>query len=268
MTAPRRDPYGMDVQWVEVDGQPVRSLSIDAVAAGNRDREVVFVAGLGAPGYLVPWARCASRWAQTALLDLPGWHRGRARSCPPTLTAVAQATAGWLEVTDRREVILVGHSTGAQAVLRAAHQAHRRVAGMVLAGPSFEPAARSWPALARPALALPLREPAGAAQVAAPSYARSGGLQLARFIGSALHDAPEQRLRDLQVPVLVLAAARDPFCPPTWARHLAAIADAPCHILGGAHMAFYSHPDVADHLVRHAAHGWATLTAPRAIDDE
>jgi pimeloyl-ACP methyl ester carboxylesterase len=90
---------------------------------------------------------------------------------------------------------------------------------MVLAGPSFDPAARSWRALARRALALPLREPAGAAQVAAPSYFRGGGVQLARLIGSALPNAPEHRLRDLQVPVLVLAAARDPFRPPAWARH-------------------------------------------------
>jgi len=268
MAAPRRDPYGMDVQSVEVDGRPVRSLSMRAVAVGDSGPEVVFVPGLGAPGYLVPWARRASRWAHTALLDLPGWHLGRARSCPPTLAAVADAAAGWLEMTDRRGVILIGHSTGAQAVLRAAHQAHKRVAGVVLAGPTFEPAARSWPALARRALALPLREPAGAARVAAPSYLHSGGLQMARFIGSALPDAPEQRLLDLQVPVLVLAAARDPFCPPAWARHLAGIAGAPCHVLDGAHMAFYSHPEAADHLLRCAAHDWATLTAPRPNGDK
>jgi pimeloyl-ACP methyl ester carboxylesterase len=266
MAAPRRDPYEMDVHWVEVDGRPVRSLTLAAGAVGHDGPQVVFMPGLGAPGYLVPWARRASRWADTALLDLPGWSRGRARSCPPTLTAVAGATAGWLEMTDRRGVILVGHSTGAQAVLRAAHQALRRVAGVVLAGPSFEPAARSWPAVARRALALPGREPAGAAQVAAPSYLRSGGIQLARFIGSALHDVPEQQLRDLQVPVLVLAAARDPFCPPAWARHLAAIAGAPCHVLDGAHMTFYSHPDVADNLVRRATDRWPTLTTPHATD--
>jgi pimeloyl-ACP methyl ester carboxylesterase len=267
MAAPRRDPYGMDVQWVEVDGRPVRSLSICAAAVGHGGAQVVFMPGLGAPGYLVPWARHTSRWAQTALLDLPGWHRGHARSCPPTLAAVAGATAGWLEVTDRRSVVLVGHSTGAQVVLRAARQALRRVAGVVLAGPSFEPAARSWPAVARRALALPLREPAGAAQVAAPSYLRSGGAQLARFIGSALHDVPEEQLRALPVPVLVLASARDPFCPPAWARHLATIAAAPCHVLAGAHMAFYSHPGVADSLVRRAADGWPTLTA-HSIEDE
>lgn len=155
MAPPRRDPYGMVVRWVKVDGRPVRSLSLPAVAVGRRGPDVVFLPGLGAAGYLVPWTRHTARWTHTTLLDLPGWHRGRARSCPPTLTAVAGATAGWVEMTDRRGVILVGHSTGAQAVLRAAHQAHGRVAGVVLAGPSVRAGradvARSDPAGPGPA---------------------------------------------------------------------------------------------------------------------
>jgi pimeloyl-ACP methyl ester carboxylesterase len=89
----------------------------------------------------------------------------------------------------------------------------------------------------------------------------------ARFLGSALPDAPEEQLRGRPVPVLVLASTRDPFCPQAWARHLAVIADAPCHVLASAHMAFYSHPDVADHRVRRAADGSPRSSHPRPVGD-
>jgi pimeloyl-ACP methyl ester carboxylesterase len=144
--APRRAPYGLAETTTSVDGKPVHALTSGELQGPP---ELVFVPGLGAPGYLAPWARESATWTRATLLDLPGWRAGRPRSCAATLPGVASATAGWLQATDRHHVILLGHSTGAQAVLRTALQVPDRVTGVVLAGPTFDPAAHTLSALIR-----------------------------------------------------------------------------------------------------------------------
>jgi len=245
-----RAPYGLTAASACVDGRPVRSLSAGRSSSAP---EVVMLPGLGAPGYLAPWALRTAAWTGVALLDLPGWRRGRAVSCPPTLDGVARATARWLEVTDRRGVVLVGHSTGAQAVLRAALQVPDRVAGLVLAGPTFDPAARSvLRVLRRAASTVPHEDPRELLAVA-PSYLASGLVPLARFIGTALHDRPEETTARLDLPVLVVTGRRDGFAPPSWARHLARGAFARCVVIPGAHNAPFPHPDLADSAVHEFA---------------
>ncbi len=243
---PWRAPYGLTTSYASVDGLPVRSLTAGRCAG---QPEVVMLPGLGAPGYLAPWARRTSAWTGVALLDLPGWRRGRAQSCVPTLDGVAAATARWLQVTDRRGVVLVGHSTGAQAVLRTALRVPDRVAGVVLAGPTFEPGARTVPGvLLRAARTVPHERP-GELLAVGPSYLASGLVPLARFIADALHDRPEEGVAGLEMPVLVLTGRRDGFAPPSWARRLADVASARCVVLPGAHNAPFPHLGAADAAV-------------------
>jgi pimeloyl-ACP methyl ester carboxylesterase len=242
-----RAPYGLNAASTLVDGRPVRSLVAGRASSAP---EVVMLPGLGAPGYMAPWALRAAAWTRVALLDLPGWRRGRARACAPTLEGVAEATARWLEATERRRVVLVGHSTGAQALLRVALQVPDRVAGLVLAGPTFDPAARSVPrVLGRAASTLPYEDPRELLAVG-PSYLASGLAPMARFIATALQDRPEDLVARVTPPVLVLTGRHDGFAPPSWARELAGVACAPCVVLPGAHNAPFPHPDLADGAVR------------------
>src|SRR3954468_12815844 len=103
---------------------------------GGATPEAVFLPGLGAPGYLMPWVRRVASWTRVTVLDLPGWRWGRARHCPPTLDGVAEAAVAWLG-TRRRPVVLVGHSTAAQSAALVADRAPELLAGLVLAGPTF-----------------------------------------------------------------------------------------------------------------------------------
>lgn len=182
--------------------------------------EIVLLPGLGAPGYLAPWARLSSTWTRATVLDLPGWRGGRARSCPPTLRGVATATARWLEVSDRRGVVLLGHSTGAQSVLRTALLVPERVAGVVLAGPTFDPAVRTLRTVVPTAVRTFSHEVPDEVPVAAPSYLSSGGFPLLRFLLSGLRDRPEDLVPLLRAPVLVvtgeLTGSRRPPGPGTW----------------------------------------------------
>jgi pimeloyl-ACP methyl ester carboxylesterase len=260
MDRPRGDPYGLTAAWTNVGGRPVRSLSAGAL---SDNYEVVVQAGLGAPGYLVPLARHLSQWTRVTLLDLPGWHRGRAYGCPPTLAGVTAAAAGWLEVGDRRRVVLAGHSTGGQAALHTALLASDRVAGVILMNPSFDPSARSpRRALAATLRTLP-REPTGAAEVAGPSYLRSGGVQLLRFVRSAMADHCEDHIQRLPMAALVLTATRDPFCSPKWAQHLATLAGASYRVVEGAHMAQFGQPGVTAELIHDAIRRWQASDTPQ-----
>ena len=246
----RRDPYGLVETTTTVAGRPVRALS----AGRLRGRpEIVLVPGLGAPGYLAPWARQSATWTRATLLDLPGWRAGRARSSAPGLDSIAATTGSWLEATDRHGVLLIGHSTGAQAVLRTALHMPDRVSGVVLAGPTFAPEVRTKAALLRRALGTIMHETPTELMAVGPSYLHSGVLPLLRFLLSALPDRPEDLVPRLTVPVLVVTGEHDGFAPPGWAHHLARLASAPCVVLPGAHNAPFPHPREADAALRQFA---------------
>jgi pimeloyl-ACP methyl ester carboxylesterase len=240
--------------WAEVDGRQVRSFSIGQL----RDLpEVVLIPGLGAPGYLYPWMRQLGRWTRATVLDLPGWRRGRGRSSPSTVAAVGAAAARWLEVSGRREVVLAGHSSGAQSALRTALAVPDRLLGVVLAGPTLDPAARHPAVLLVRFLDTILREKLPELPAVLPWYLSSGGLPWLRLVGSVLTDRPEDLLPAIRPPVLVLTGDRDRFAPPSWAERLATMSSAPCFLLPGPHNACFTSPEAADAAVHQAVLGWA-----------
>jgi pimeloyl-ACP methyl ester carboxylesterase len=241
-----------------VAGRPVRLL----VAGTVTDLpEVVLLPGLGAPGYLAPWVREIANWTRATVLDLPGWRWGRATACRPTVAGVGAAAADWLIEQDRRGVVLLGHSTGAQAAARTGLLVPDRLAGVVLAGPTFDPAARTVATLLRRAVGTLAHERPAELPAVLPSYLHSGGLGLLRFLLDALRDRPEDVVGQLRMPVLVMTGERDGFAPPAWAHHLATVATGRCAVLPGAHNFCFPHPVQADAALRDAVLAW---TAPAA----
>ena len=234
-------------------GRPLRLL----VAGTASDLpEVVLVPGLGAPGYLAPWVGQIATWTRATVLDLPGWRWGRARTCPATVEDVGAAVAQWLVEQDRRDVVLLGHSSGAQAALRTALMVPDRLRGAVLAGPTFDPAARRIGTLLRRAIHTVAHERPGELPAVLPSYLHSGGVGVLRFLAEALRDHPEELAGQLRVPVLVVTGEHDGFAPPAWAHHLATLAAGRCAILPGAHNACFPYPDMADAVLREAVLTW------------
>ncbi|MHA3703663.1 alpha/beta fold hydrolase [Jatrophihabitans sp. YIM 134969] len=216
----------------------------------------MFVPGLGAPRYLLPWARVTASWTAAHVLDLPGWRWGRARSSSPTLDGVADATVRWVETHTSRPVVLVGHSTGAQAALRAASRAPDLFVGVVLAGPTFDPGVRSLRAVAAAAARTVPRERPGELPGVLPSYLHSGGRPLVRFLRDALADRPEELVGEVRPPLVFLTGEHDGFAPPRWAAHLAYRAGAPHVVLPGAHNCHYPHPRAADAVLAAMTARW------------
>jgi pimeloyl-ACP methyl ester carboxylesterase len=249
---------GFDTTVDAVDERPVRSLS-RGVRHGLP--EVVLVPGLGAPGYLAPFARAVSGWTRVTVVDLPGWRWGRARSCAPGLDGIARCIPRWLAATGRDQVVLLGHSTAAQAVARAARDQPEVLAGAVLAGPTFAPPARRAPALVRRALATAPHESLGELPAVLPSYLHSGVAALVRMLDEAMDDPLHHVVAAVAVPTLVLVGAHDALAPPGWARTLADVASAQVEIVPGGHNFCYRHPHRASEVVRATVRAWAGSAA-------
>jgi pimeloyl-ACP methyl ester carboxylesterase len=235
-----------------LDGRTVR---VAVLGTPTERPPIVAVPGLGARNYLLPWLRAMSAWTQVTLLDLPGWWWGRARACPPTIPAVAATVGRWVDAHTDRPVVLLGHSTGAQAAARAVSTGSTppgRIAGLVLAGPTFVPSARRPGGLAGAAVRTARRETVREVPAVAGSYAHSGGVGVVRMLASGLGDRPEDAVRGLpvSVPLLVLTGAADHLAPPAWAAELAALGGGTHHVLPGAHNGCFRHPEVWSTAVR------------------
>ena len=224
----------METVWHQLPDRPVRSLT--AGVGTQEGPDVVLVPGLGALGYLLPLVDACSAWARVHLLDLPGYGHPRTARCSSRLTDVTAALVQWLDHVPRRPVLLVGHSTGAQAALHAAVALPERVAGLALLGPTFTPKARRWlPLVARTARTVvherPLEVPA-----VAPYYWRSHGRVLT-LLRTSMRDRPEDAVGRITCPHLVVRGRHDHLAPEAWARSLAMTVTVP-----GAHNMPFTHP--------------------------
>jgi pimeloyl-ACP methyl ester carboxylesterase len=207
--------------WRVVAGRPVRSLVLGVPRPGVP--ELVVVPGLGALGYLRPTLRACTEWTRVTLVDLPGFGAWRTAFLRADLPTVADVLARWLTDVPRTHVLLLGHSTGAQAALRAAVANPSAVSSLVLAGATFPPDARTVLGAARRAARTLPAERLAELPAVLPEYVR-GAPRLPQLLRSSLADTPESHAPRLAVPLLVLRGASDELCPQPWAEHLAALA--------------------------------------------
>lgn len=255
-----RHPVGPDVRERRtlVRGRVVRSLHVGGGRSGSGPL-VVVLPGLGLPFYTLPTARAlAARGLECAVLDLPGFGSDLPWPTRPGIHAIGLTAARWVEeAAPGRPVVVLGHSTGAQAALTAALAlgARRRACSVVLAGTTFAPEQRR---LARLALATPLAYRDDRPDELDPAELWRGRAGVLAMLGSGLRDAPETRIARLRAPVTVTAGAHDAFAPVGWLDRLALAATAASSVrtsmLGGSHNNLFTHPDeVADLVLRAAA---------------
>jgi alpha-beta hydrolase superfamily lysophospholipase len=243
-------PFGAEERWSAVgpDRVRVRSLHHLPYGSGVSDRGlVVLLPGLGLPGYTLPTAQAvAARGVECAVLDVPGFGSAHPRSSRPGIEAIGSVARQWvLEQATRRPVVVLGHSTGAQAALVSVLglQSKRRGVALVMAGPTFWPEHRR---AVRLLAATPLayrRDRLGEIHLTEVVRARA---DLVRMVLSGLRDAAEARVAGLAVPLTVTAGVADAYAPAGWLDLLASSAvRAPgvrTSLLGGSHNNLYTHP--------------------------
>lgn len=229
----------MDVTWHQAGDRRVRSLSTGAPRRGVP--ALVVVPGLGALGYQRPLLAACRAWTDVHLLDVPGFGHPETARCPSSLDDVAGLVAAWLRAAPRGPVLLMGHSTGAQAALRAALTVPDQVAGLVLVGPTFPPRLRRWAPLITQTVRTALREPPKELPTVLPEWVR-GRSRILTLLRSAMADQPEHAVPHLTCPLLVLRGRHDAVSPEDWAELLAARGRKVT--LPGAHNIPFTHPEL------------------------
>jgi pimeloyl-ACP methyl ester carboxylesterase len=223
----------------------------------------VIVPGLGLTHYLRRLTgELGRRGCVPVVLDVPGYGSRGGRRTAPDIATIGGAVAAWVrrrapEHAPGRPLVLMGHSTGAQAALRAALEVQqgREGASLVLAGPTFAPAQRSLlPLLLRLPLAYRHDPPWELNPV---ELLRAGPRDLFELVRSGQGDEPERRVRGLRLPLTLTAGIHDALAPRDWLELLRSNATASpgCRValLPGSHNNPWTHPAQLASLVASAA---------------
>lgn len=205
---------GATARWLEVDGRRAR------VIERGSGPPVVLVHGLGlSAGLWQPHlARLARAGYRAIAPDLPGFGRSAG---PVAGLSVGGAAAWLLELANALEVdrpAWIGHSIGAQQVMRLAVAAPRRAAALVLAAPTGR---AGWHAIRQPAglLATAFQEPPGLVTGVLRRYLRSPLTTVTTWIRTMAHNTALDAPRVL-CPTLLVVGERDAVVPDRFVGHL------------------------------------------------
>jgi pimeloyl-ACP methyl ester carboxylesterase len=140
--------------------------------------------------------------------------------------------------------VLLGHSASCQIVTHAAALAPDRVRALILVGPTTDPRANTWPALAGRWLRTASRERPWQVPLLVQEYRRTGLRSMARGMDTARSDRIDRTLSNVRCPVLVIRGRHDRIAPRQWADDLAGYSGrGSAHTLPtGAHMLPLTHP--------------------------
>lgn len=214
-------PEGVPASVVEFEHGGATLIAED-FGTGERPYLLLHGIGMGRSVYLDFVERLPGR---IIALDLPGF--GEAPEPPRTLTMARHAdlVAAYLRSIDVSDAVIIGHSMGSQIGAELAARHPSLIAGLVLAGPTVNSAARSvW----EQATYL-LRDLIGERPVVlwrgAREYLR-GGPNLVRKIRATVVHEPEKAYARVQCHVLVLRGERDPLAPVSWCREIVSMVPA------------------------------------------
>jgi pimeloyl-ACP methyl ester carboxylesterase len=236
---------GFESRWRIVRGVATH----DRASLGSPDAtpSLVLVHGLAVSHrYLMPLAaRLASRHP-VHVIDLPGFGLSGEPGRVLNVADHAGHLADWLKATGLPPVVLLGNSFGCQVAVDLAVHHPDRVRGLILVGPTIDPAART----ATRQILRWLRDTAREDPLQLPILVRdvrdAGPHRVVGTLAHALHDLIEDKLPLVEVPTLVTRGSREPIVPMAWAQTatrllpLGELAEVP-----GPHNANYA---AADHL--------------------
>ncbi len=225
---------------------------------------VVILPGLGLPQYVFPTAAALSRrGVLCTVLDLPGFAAAGRHGSQPHVHDIGRAAAEWVEAQAvTGPVVVLGHSTGSQAALAAAlslQETHTQL-GLVMAGPTFTPRQRRLGPLAAATLTAYRRDSPAELMVVPTAVRELTGVW--SVLRSGMRDSPDERLRNLRVPLVLAAGEADSYAPEDWLHRLAAASGSPTvtvRPLPGSHNNPYTHPEeLADVVLEAVTHASTT----------
>lgn len=256
-----RASYGrLRTAWTTIPGIAGASRLLIHGRVSQRDstlKPVVLVHGYGVGSlYLVPFAALLAQHLSVFAPDLPGHGPSDHDLRPLSIPELGDALTGWIDSCGLRSVLLVGHSLGCQVAAEAAARRPDLIAGLVMVGPTGDPAARTWRRVCARACATAWFERPTFAIWALFDYARAGVQVLAHEMRHMVRHRLEETIAELRIPVArVVRGERDAIAPQRWAESVAQLLGAPVPrvIPRWGHATHYDHPSAVADVVIEAA---------------
>ena len=188
----------------------------------------------------------------TYALDLPGFGATPQPREALSVQDYARFTAQVLARLGVTSCVLVGHSMGGQFAIELALQQPSLVTHLVLIGPVVDARRRT---LVQQALALArdsLGERRSTNAIVLGDYLRCGPRRYVAELAAMMSYRTEQKIGQVQAPVLVMRGARDPIAGRQWCALL--VAQAPsarfAEVSGAHHVVQQSHPQRVLEVIR------------------
>ncbi|MBO0980364.1 alpha/beta fold hydrolase [Microbacterium sp. SD291] len=172
--------------------------------------------GMGRSVYLDTVQRLRGR---VIAFDLPGFGEAPEPARTLTMERHADLVAAYLRHAGEKPVVVIGHSMGSQIAAELAGRHPSLVAGVVLAGPTVNSAARSIRAQATYLLRDLIGERPIVILRGAREYLRGGPNLIRKMRATIVHEAQDAYKR-IGTPVLVLRGQDDPLAPMSWCREI------------------------------------------------
>lgn len=226
-------------------------------SSGSGCHTYVLIHGIGVSSrYFRPLATELARTATVHNVDLPGHGSAPKPKHLPTVPGFARAVWSALEKLGVQSPVLVGHSMGAQVAVEMAHQLPTAASKLVLLGPTNYPPERTGVLQGFRLGQDTLREPWRVNAVVFSDYIlRCGPRWYFRTLPAMLGNRIEERITEVQIPVLVVRGKNDPIVPSAWAGSLAQLAPRGTlvEVEGESHVLMYRSARAVADLCRAAA---------------
>ena len=218
--------------------------------------EVVLVHGIGASErYFGPLIRELVRTDTVHTLELPGFGSAPTPRRQLQMEEFGAVAAEALAAAGIHGAQWVGHSMGCQVVVEMALAAPDAASSVVLLGPTINDAERSVPLQALRLLQDCLGEPPAINGILLTDYLfRAGPRWYLKTLPVMIRHRVEERIREVQPPVLLVRGGRDPVVRADWLARLAAARPGTrtAELPGQPHVLMYTRPVETAALLRSA----------------
>ena len=253
MSASRRRGSSTDVTVRRVEhGQTYAR--VNTVGASGA-RGFVLVPGIGvSSNYFERLAPHLNEYGPVHALDLPGFGGVPHPRQAMTISDFADLVGAAIDQLELTDPIVVGHSMGTQIVIELAAR-HPELTTIVLIGPVVNRAERRVLTQAVRFFQSAVREPGRVKVLALRSYVLCGVRWFSRVLPAMMSYRSEDRITEIESPVLLIRGERDAVCPRPWIDELAerASTSKSWEIPGAAHSVMYANAEaVAELCVRYA----------------
>ncbi|QBI18402.1 alpha/beta hydrolase [Egibacter rhizosphaerae] len=240
-------------RWERVHGLAIHTRCWPGPTGAQRTPAVV-LHGLGVASRMCQ--PVAGRLARDRPVWAPDWA-GFGHSEPPSrdldIDGHADLLADWMGTIGVPAAVLVGVSLGSQVAAALAERYPARCARLVLGSPTVQADRRTWRQQV-PRWQLEQATQSGRMRaIQLGDYARCGPRRALRTFAFALADRIEDRLPQVDAPVLTCWGTRDPLITRGWVEELAARApDGRLAVLPGAvHALSHEHPLAFARVIEH-----------------